>query len=428
MDPDSWPLLQLLISLALSALLFLAAGVQLEESSSKETADSGVGVSLKGITCFLLCIPCLFWAMDCIVHIGRALMALAFAAAGVDGGAPAWRWLSLLCLGLFCLLTALFVAMVCVFLPLSWGRAHSEQYLRTLRFPLWLIHLFNPLARLVTMPARGILKARGVGDDLGGLTEEDVLDTVDELDEIDDSQKEMIGNIFELDDIRAADIMTHRTEIEAVPVNGTVEDITAIAIAYGYSRIPVYEGTLDHIVGVVFVKDLLPYVGRSSADADLSALWRKPLFVPESCRARDLMIDFKQNKMQLAVVVDEYGGTAGIVSMEDILESIVGDIEDEYDEEDSFIVLNSDGSLTCDGFAEVEDVYEMLGLADASDDVESDTIGGLLTELLGRIPKRGEHPSAIYHGIELVSLKADERRITSVSARLVDPEIASADD
>ncbi|MEG2939232.1 MAG: CBS domain-containing protein, partial [Oscillospiraceae bacterium] len=170
------------------------------------------------------------------------------------------------------------------------------------------VGLFSPLARLVTMPARRILKSRGISEEFGSVTEEDVLDTVEELDRIDDSQKEMIGNIFELDNVKAADIMTHRTEIEAVPITASIDDITAIAIEYGYSRIPVYDGTLDHIIGVAYVKDLLPYVGKSSLGTDLSKLLRKTLFVPESCRARDLLIDFKQSKMQLAVVVDEYGG------------------------------------------------------------------------------------------------------------------------
>ncbi|MEG1269428.1 MAG: hemolysin family protein, partial [Oscillospiraceae bacterium] len=243
-----------------------------------------------------------------------------------------------------------------------------------------------------------------------------------ELDRIDDSQKEMIGNIFELDNVKAADIMTHRTEIEAVPITASIDDITAIAIEYGYSRIPVYDGTLDHIIGVAYVKDLLPYVGKSSLGTDLSKLLRKTLFVPESCRARDLLIDFKQSKMQLAVVVDEYGGTAGIVSMEDILESIVGDIEDEYDEDEKLIVKSSDGSLICDGYADIDDVYDALGIEDIPDEIESDTIGGLLTDLLMRIPKSGEHPSAVYDGIELVALDADERRITGVSARLINKE------
>ncbi len=420
MDPDSWPILPLLISLALSALFFLVSGVLLEQSSAKETAGSGVGVSLKSAAALLLCVPCLLWAAFSADRICRSLGVLAAAAAaGLLGEVPVWlavllRWLCFLLLSALC-------GMFFVFLPLAWGRAHSERYLRSLRLPLRFVSIFTPLARFLTFPARSLLKARGVSEDLGNLTEEDVLDTVDELDEIDENQKEMIGNIFELDDVRAADIMTHRTEIEAVPTTATVEDITSIAIEYGFSRIPVYEGTLDHIVGVAFVKDLLRYVGKSSEGVDLSRLWRKPLFVPESCRARDLMIDFKQNKMQLAVVVDEYGGTAGIVSMEDILESIVGDIEDEYDEEEAYIIKNSDGSLTCDGFAEVEDVYDALGLEDMPDDIESDTIGGLLTALLKRIPRRGEHPSAVYDGIELVALKADERRITSVSARYIGP-------
>ncbi len=414
MDPDGWPVLSFFVSAALTAVFFLVAGVYLEQSGQKELADSGVGISLHSVASLLLCAPCLCWAAASAWRIGLSLCA----------PLPLPTWARAVCRVGVLLLLALGVTVFCVFLPLAWGRARSERYLRTLRAPLWFAALFVPLARLVTAPARGFLRARGVAEELGGLTEEDVLDTVDELEEIDESQKEMIGNIFELDDVRAGDLMTHRTEIEAVPAAASLADVTAAALEHGFSRLPVYEGTLDHIVGVLFVKDLLRFVGKPDAPAGLSALWHKPLFVPESCRARDLMIEFKQNKIQLAVVVDEYGGTAGIVSMEDILESIVGDIEDEYDEEDTYIVRGADGVLICDGFAEIEDVFETLGL-DPPDETESDTIGGLLTALLKRIPAPAEHPSATYAGIELTALKADDRRITSVRVRRL-PDLQEA--
>ncbi|MEG1060934.1 MAG: hemolysin family protein [Oscillospiraceae bacterium] len=422
MDPDSWPIIQLLFSLALSALFFLASGVNLEESTQKEISDSGIGVSLKCVASFIVCVPPLLWAASCVSRISNMLGVLVVSTLSNTESAHQPIWALTLCFFVFYIIIALAVAVVCVFLPLSWGRAHSEQYLSKLKPVMLFVGLFSPLARLVTMPARRILKSRGISEEFGSVTEEDVLDTVEELDRIDDSQKEMIGNIFELDNVKAADIMTHRTEIEAVPITASIDDITAIAIEYGYSRIPVYDGTLDHIIGVAYVKDLLPYVGKSSLGTDLSKLLRKTLFVPESCRARDLLIDFKQSKMQLAVVVDEYGGTAGIVSMEDILESIVGDIEDEYDEDEKLIVKSSDGSLICDGYADIDDVYDALGIEDIPDEIESDTIGGLLTDLLMRIPKSGEHPSAVYDGIELVALDADERRITGVSARLINKE------
>lgn len=418
-DPDSWPILQLVLSLLFLGLCMLYTGVLVENSSQKDIAKSGIGISIKTVAALLLCAPFLAWAVSCIMRLVRSLALLTVA----ENGAPGFFYYLVLVAGY--LLFAVALTMLSILLPLSWGRAHSDAYEKRFAFMRVPVALFLPLALLVTMPARRILGARGVASEIGSVTEEDVLEMVDSAEEgnfIDETQKEMIGNIFELGDVTAEDIMTHRTELEALPLTAGAQDIIDTAVAFGYSRIPVYDGTLDNIIGIAYVKDLLPYVGKGTKSIDIKTLLRPTIFVPESRRARELLFDFKQKKIQLAVVVDEYGGTAGIVTMEDILESIVGDIEDEYDEEESYILHNADGSLTCDGYAEVDDVFEALGYDEAPEDIESDTIGGLLTELLARIPKKNERPSAIYDGVELTALDADERRITSVLVRRLQPE------
>ncbi len=259
-----------------------------------------------------------------------------------------------------------------------------------------------------------------MSEEIGGVTEEDVLelvDTVEELDVIDEDQKEMIGNIFDFVDVEAADIMTHRTEIEAVASDATIDDIIDISVKFGYSRIPVYEGSLDHIIGIAYVKDFLTYVGKNTASVKLRDHLRSTIFIPETRKAKELLVEFKQKKIQVAVVVDEYGGTSGIVSMEDILECIVGDIEDEYDEEEQTLISQaSDGSLICDGYAEIEDVFERFG-KEVPEEVECDTIGGLLCELLTRIPEPDERASAEFDGLILTSLSSDERRIKGVMVK-----------
>lgn len=416
-DADSWPILQLLIALAALTLGMLYTGILVENSSQKDLAQSGVGMSLKTISALLLCTPFLIWAAACIARMVRATAALTVP----DGTQPGFSYYLITVAGYF--IAAVAVTMLCVLLPFSWGRAHSNSYEKSFAFMKPLVALFLPLAKLVILPARRILGARGVASEIGTVSEEDLLELVDSVEagDIDATQKEMIGNIFDLGDLTAEDIMTHRTEMEALPLSATTDDIINIAVEFGYSRLPVYDGTLDNIVGIAYVKDLLPYVGKGTRSIDLKKLLRPTIFVPESRRARELLFDFKQKKIQLAVVVDEYGGTAGIVTMEDILESIVGDIEDEYDEEESYIVRNADGSLTCDGYAEVDDVFGELGLGDAPEEIESDTIGGLLTQLLARIPKKGEQPTATYDGIELRALDADERRITCVLVRKTAP-------
>ncbi|MDO4566024.1 MAG: hemolysin family protein [Oscillospiraceae bacterium] len=413
MEPDGWPYLQFIISGALLFLFALAGGAAAGQTSSREALEGTAGVSPAAAGGLIVSALLLAWNLACLFALSRS--ACLWALGHLDErGFPA----SLATALLFMTLTGLVMSFL-VILPLSWGQAHSDSYAGRGSAVLKLTSPLKPLARLICSPARRLLERRGVADELGSVTEEDVMDDVGALEEIDEAQREMIGNIFELDDVSAADIMTHRIEVEAVPVDASLDFIINMAVESGYSRLPVYEGSLDSIIGTLSVKDLLPFVGKSAADFELRSLLRDTLYVHESIRAHDLLLRLKAAKMPLAVVVDEYGGTAGIVSMEDILESIVGDIEDEYDEEESLIARQADGSLVCEGFAEVEDVFEALGLSEPPEELESETIGGLLTELLGRIPEPCERASARLDKLELSSLGADERRITKVQARLI---------
>ena len=416
-DPDSWPIIQLLISLIFLAVCAMYSGAVAEESTQKEILESGVGLSYKTTASVLLWLPFAVWSMISLNAISHSLAILTQTPNTIYSAPNAWYYAVFAATYVAVLLVAV---MLFVLLPFSWGRARSEVCEQRMRFMKPFCAMFLPLAKLATYPARRILAARGIASEVGSVTEEDVLeimDTAEENEFIDENQKEMIGNIFDLDEVSAADIMTHRTEVEAISVTAVADDIINAAVEFGYSRIPVYEGSLDNIIGIAYVKDFLPYVGKGTRGMDLKKIMRPTLFVPESCRARELLFEFKQKKIQLAVVVDEYGGTAGIVTMEDILESIVGDIEDEYDEEESFITENADGSLTCDGYAEIEEVFEYLGF-ETPEDIESDTIGGLVTGLLARIPKKGENPVVEYNNIELTALDADERRIISVLVRV----------
>ncbi|MEA5051677.1 MAG: hemolysin family protein [Oscillospiraceae bacterium] len=422
MDPDGWPVFQLILTLFALFFCCSAAGVILDASTQKEIEQSGVGISARAVASILLAGVFAVLAMTFEATLSRsaaqALLALC--------GAGELRWLYHVLSVLLFLLLALLTASLVIFLPVSLGMAHSDEEKYKSNFAIRVVRLLVPAASAVMAPARRVIRARGMQNEVGGVTEEDVLELVDSVEEhdvIDDAQKEMISNIFDLGDMTAADIMTHRTEIEAVSVDDTVDDIVDTSVQYGFSRIPVYEGTLDNIIGIACVKDLLPYVGKV-ASVDIRTLLRGTIFVPESCRARELLFDFKQKKVQLAVVVDEYGGTAGIVTMEDILESIVGDITDEYDEEEKpLIAPGPDGSFICDGYADVDDVFEAFSLEPPEDDdIESDTVGGLLTELLMRIPKNDEHPSADYGPLTLTALAADERRVTRVRVQLRKPK------
>lgn len=250
------------------------------------------------------------------------------------------------------------------------------------------------------------------------ITEEEILMMVDVGEEngiIEESEKEMINNILEFTDKAADEIMTHRTEISAVEVSATLEEVLEIAVHEGYSRIPVYEESLDNIVGVLFVKDLLRFVGtKFTSEFDVRRIMRSPLFIPDSKHCRELFQVFTDKKVHMAVVVDEYGGTAGIVTMEDLVESIVGNIQDEYDnEEDEFSVVN-DTTFTIEGTADLDEVSRLLDVELPEGDY--DTIGGLIVDRLGRIPEENEHPSVTVAGVTFTIEQMEDRHIDKLRA------------
>ena len=269
---------------------------------------------------------------------------------------------------------------------------------------------------------RAIFRAAGLSAK-SKVTEEDVLslgDDVEEGDFIDESQKEMISGVFELDDIAAGEIMTHRTEVEAVEDVGTAREVIPMALEKGFSRLPVYHKNLDDIVGILYVKDLLRLVeDPAGGDVPIHQYLRPAMFVPESCRARELLLEFRAKRTQIAIVVDEYGGTAGIVTMEDILEEIVGNIEDEFDNEEEEIRA-AEGGCVADGAADLEDIFTWFGREAPEQEGDEDfgSVSGLITSRLGRIPREGEEVSLEYGGLLFRVLQVGERRVERVFCRL----------
>ena len=246
------------------------------------------------------------------------------------------------------------------------------------------------------------------------VTEEEIRILVDAGEEkgvIEEIQKEMINNIFDFDDISVSDVMTHRTEIEAVEITDKIEDVVKLSCENGYSRIPVYEDELDNIRGIIYVKDLLPYVGKTiPSGKKLSKLMRDAEFVPESKRCGDLFAEMTEKRVQMMFVADEYGAVSGLVTIEDLLEAIVGNIQDEYDDEEEDIVKVNDTTFNFDGTTDIEEVEETLGID--IPDGEFDTLGGLIMSELGRMPE--EKDEIIYEGHKFLVEEMDERRIDRV--------------
>jgi CBS domain containing-hemolysin-like protein len=245
------------------------------------------------------------------------------------------------------------------------------------------------------------------------VTEEDIQELMDVGEEegiINEEENEMIRAIFALRDTVVREIMVPRTDMACVSADATVREVLATIIGCGHSRIPVWDGTLDNIVGLIYAKDLLKYWGMDETAVVLRKVMRPPFFIPETKHLEELLHDFKKKRVHIAIVIDEYGGTSGLVTIEDLLEQIVGDIQDEYDLEEEWLVEEPDGTVVVDARLPIEELEEYFGI-----DVERDkfdTVGGLIFHLTGRIPHAGEEAKTA--AIRLTVLEADERRISKV--------------
>lgn len=246
--------------------------------------------------------------------------------------------------------------------------------------------------------------------------EEEILSLVEEGQEkgvIGDSTKNIIENVFDFDDTVASEIMTHRTEMTAIEDTSELSEIVDTAIESGYSRIPVYKGDIDTIVGVLYVKDLLPFVGAKVEGFDLSKIVRDVMFVPKTKNCSELFTEMTKRQVQMAVVVDEYGGTEGLITLEDLIEDILGNIRDEYDNEEDEVKKLSDNRFTVEGSASIEDIAKELDLK--LPDTDCDTVAGFMLENLGRIPDDGETPKVELEKVTFTIDKIEDRRILCVT-------------
>ncbi|MDO4748835.1 MAG: hemolysin family protein [Eubacteriales bacterium] len=253
-------------------------------------------------------------------------------------------------------------------------------------------------------------------------TEDEILSLVEEGQEkgfIDDDTKDIIENVFDFDDTVAYEIMTHRRDMVAIEDADSLEEAVNIAVESGYSRIPVYHDDIDSIIGVLYVKDLLKYVcSEVPKNFKISDIVRKVLFVPRTKDCRSLFALMNKDKTQIAIVVDEYGGTEGLITLEDLIEDILGNIQDEYDNEEDEIKKISDKKFTVDGSTSIEDIEELIG-EDISDD-NSDTIAGFILTMLSKVPDEDEHPVVEHAGFSFTVLSVEDRRIEKVLIEKID--------
>ncbi len=300
--------------------------------------------------------------------------------------------------------------------------AHTDRVALALAGPLDVIgRIFGPLVDLLTWLTRLIAGSFGAGADRQSQINTEELKLIvergGETGILEAEEEQMISAVIELGERRLHEVMIPRTDMTALPATATMDEAIDTFIQEGHSRVPVYEGTIDEIVGVLYAKDLLPFL-KGNQKPDLRKLLRAPLFAPESMTIDDLLHKLQGRKVHLAIVLDEYGGTAGLVTIEDLLEEIVGDIQDEYDTEEPMTVRLSDDEARVDGRASVDDLGEMFdvdlsGLEDAD---EYDTVGGLIYHRIGGVPRPGDKVEISEHGLTLTVEATDGRRVGKVLA------------
>ncbi len=274
-----------------------------------------------------------------------------------------------------------------------------------------------PFVKLLTTSTNIVSKLFGVSEkDEEIVTEEEIKMMVDEGEEkgsIEEEEKKLINNVFEFNDITVSEIMTHRTDIYAIDIEQNVNELVEELDEYKYSRVPVYEGTVDEIKGVLYLKDLLKYV-KSKKNVKLKTIIRPAYFVPQSKPINEVFKELQKNNNQIAIVLDEFGGTAGLVTMEDILEELVGDIFDEYDEIETEYEKIDENTYYISGSVSINDLRKILDVEIPEGDYE--TLSGYLQDMLGRIPEDEEKPVIETEKVTYKIEEYEDKRILKVKA------------
>lgn len=283
-----------------------------------------------------------------------------------------------------------------------------------IQFLIWVFTPFNFLFGLWKKLLQLIIKS----DDDGKMSQEELLMFVEEVEQggsIDEEEGDLLRNVIEINEKTAVDILTHRIDVVAFPLDATKEEMAEVFSETKFSRIPVYDTTIDNIVGILHQKDF--YTGSGITDKDITEIITPPLYIPKSETVNDLLKTFKQEQSHIAIVVDEYGGTVGIVTMEDVLEEIVGDIWDEHDEVIEEFSKLEDGRfrVACD--MNIDDFCEQFGI---EIETESTTVNGWVTEMLDKIAEEGD--SFTYAHLEIAVTETDSNKAEFVSVTVNAPE------
>ncbi|MFH1740511.1 MAG: hemolysin family protein [bacterium] len=302
--------------------------------------------------------------------------------------------------------------------PKTFAKQHAARISQIVIRPLdTLYRLFSPFIHVFLAVSNAIIRLMGeqTVKEVPMVTAEDVRTLIEVSEKeglIEEEEREMIHHIIDFGDTVVREIMIPRVDIQALDVSTPFDEVRKAVVEGGHSRIPVYEDDIDKVVGILFAKDLFAFWNDSGKEWSLSGMLRPTLFIPKNKKVNDLLQTFRRERTHLAVVVDEYGCTAGIVSIEDILEEIVGDIQDEHDKEPPEYQIGKDGEIIANAKVDVDVLKQELEIDLSLPDVEFESLGGFITTFLGDLPSQGD--VIIYESIEMTILEADDRRIKRV--------------
>lgn len=325
------------------------------------------------------------------------------------------------------LATGIMTLVILVFgevVPKNIGSSKANTWAMTVSGPLSILMLLlTPVVWILSEISRLVGKLAKTDEDDPFITEDELKILVNAGQEegiLDENETEMINSIFEFDETTVKEIMVPRIDMLAIDGEDTIKEVLADIIAAGHSRIPVYEESIDNIVGILYVKDLLKNLDRDFSVCKVKELLRQVYFIPENKNVSDLLAEMRQKRVHMAVILDEYGGTAGLITIEDLIEEIVGDIQDEYDSEEELIKpLPDANAVMADARALVYDVAQALNV-EFSEETESETIGGLVFNNIGGIPSVGDE--ATYERLHMKVAEVKGHRVSKVEVEALPEE------
>ncbi|WP_313560346.1 hemolysin family protein [Ruminiclostridium cellobioparum] len=328
-------------------------------------------------------------------------------------------WLKTASMLVITMILSYFTLVLGELVPKRLAMKKAETIARFVAGPLQILSVLTaPFVKMLTVSTNFFVRLFGVDPNAeeDQVTEEEIrmmVDVGEEKGAIHVSEKEMINNIFEFNNKTVSDIMTHRTDIAALPIDASLREVIDFINNEKYSRIPVYEDNIDNIVGVMHSKYAFKFVTNDDmSNFSLKELIRQPYFVPESKRTDELFKELQQNKTHMAIIIDEYGGTAGIVTLEDLIEEIVGNIFDEDDDEEKELEKIDDNTFIIKGSISLDEAQEILGATLPVDDYE--TLSGFIIGQIGRIPEKGDEPTIEFNEFVFKVEEVEEKKVSKV--------------